>query len=65
MEHRMSNRLRKCEYLPCRCLIEGDDVFCSAYCAKQKDDGGNAECGCAHADCDQSIVEGVPGMVPA
>lgn len=64
-ERQMANQPRKCEHFACRCLVEAGGVFCSAHCEEHANDTAIGRCGCAHGDCDQSIVEMVPDLVPA
>lgn len=59
----MQPNQRKCAHNACKCLISGDDIFCSPYCEKRADDGEQT-CHCDHEDCNMSIADPVVGFTP-
>lgn len=46
---------RKCEHGPCKCLVGGEQIFCSAGCADASAEASRKACACGHADCEESI----------
>lgn len=51
----MSIDQRKCEHAGCRCLVLGDEAFCSAYCKDMAGaDHRHAHCDCGHGECEMA-----------
>jgi len=48
-----SENLIRCAHAPCRCLVETEDLFCSAVCASSKDKH-IIPCPCGHQECAES-----------
>ena len=52
MEKSKNEESRKCAHEPCKCLVQGTDEYCSAYCMTADDvDEVELNCDCGHARC--------------
>jgi len=49
---RNAERIRKCAYEPCQCLVPLSQEYCSAFCSDADDvENNELQCNCGHGKC--------------
>jgi len=51
VEEKMANESKKCAHLPCRCMAQAGEKYCSQFCKEAGSAETEIACDCGHPAC--------------